>query len=314
MPDSAAIASAAALGVAGGTRTFVPPAALIINGRGPEGVGRFLLLAAALGEMGADKVPGIPGRVEPPGMVGRLVVSGVSGHALAGRRGAAMAATAAAVSALGTWRARSEIGKATGIPDPALAVAEDVLALTVAGLAVRSAPHDGGEAGGQSGASPQADAEDAADTGVAAAVRDAARGLAAAAVGTAAMTGAQLLYYRLTGAQESRAPEAVVRKLLREAAGMKVPRKHRQKLNWAAHAGYGLSWGIPFGLVAGRRAKAVPAGLGFGGAVWAASLVELPALGQAPPVWDMPVEHVALDAGFHLVYGLAAGATLAALP
>ena len=309
MPEAstAAVTTAATLGATGGIRTFVPAAALTIAGRGPTGPGRYLLLAAALGEIGTDKLPGIPGRVTPPALLGRVVVAGLSGNAVAGRRGAAAAAATAAVSTLGTWRARSEIGKATGLPDAAIAVGEDVIALTVAGLAVRSAPQDGSEAGGQSGEPTPED-----DRGVLAAARDAARGLAAAAVGTAAMTGAQLLYYQLSGEEQSRAPEKVVRQMLK-AAGVKVPRKQRAKLNWAAHVGYGLSWGIPFGLVAGRRAKALNTGLGFGGAVWLASLVELPALGQSPPVWDMEVEHIALDAGFHLLYGFASGAALSAL-
>lgn len=304
MPSAPSVASAALLGAAGGMRTFVPPAALAISGRMARGRGRYVLLAAALGEMVQDKVPGVPARVGPPGLAARVVASGVAGNQIAGRRGAAAAATTAAVSALGTWSGRGALVDATGVPDPALAVGEDILALTIAGLAVRTAPESESTA-------PAAEPER--DTGTLATVKAIARGVGAAAVGTAAMTGAQLAYYKATGAKQSRAPEQVAARILKQAFGVKVPRRRRQQLNWASHVGYGISWGVPLGLIAGRRPKALSTGTAFGGAVWLAGLVELPALGQAPPVWEMELEHVALDAGFHLVYGLAAGAALKAL-
>lgn len=292
-------------------RTFVPPAALAISGRMAKGPGRYVLLAAALGELVQDKVPGVPARVEPIGMVARLVASGVAGHQIAGRRGAGAAVTTAAVSALGTWSGRGALVDATGVADPALAVGEDVLALTIAGLAVRGVRGSGDDQPGR--IPPPVDFGAEPETGVLATVKDVARGVAAAAVGTAAMTGAQLAYYRATGAKQSRAPEQVVARILKEAFGVKVPRRRRRQLNWVSHVGYGVSWGVPLGLIAGRRAKAVSTGASFGSAVWLASLVELPALGQAPPVWEMEIEHIVLDAGFHLVYGLAAGAALSAL-
>jgi hypothetical protein len=40
--------------------------------------------------------------------------------------------------------------------------------------------------------------------------------------------------------------------------------------------------------------------------VWSASLVELPALGLAPPVWEWDAKTIAPDVGFHLVYGVTA--------
>ncbi len=310
MPSAPTVASAALLGAAGGMRTFVPPAALVLGGRLGSGPGRFVILAAALGELAGDKLPAVPPRVQPPALAGRALVAALAGHRLAGREGAAAAATTAAVSTLGTWKGRGAIVDATGAPDPAIAVAEDVLALSLAGLAVRgaramepAAPPDGGPA------EPRPEGE----AGVLGALRDVARGVAAAAAGTAAMTAAPLAYYQVTGAEQSRAPEKVVDTLLRRTIGRKVPRKRRGQVNWAAHVGYGISWGVPLGLIAGRTAKPLATGAGFGATVWASSLVELPALGQAPPVWDMEIEHVALDAGFHLVYGLATGAALKAL-
>ena len=51
---------------------------------------------------------------------------------------------------------------------------------------------------------------------------------------------------------------------------------------------YGTSWGVGLGLLTAGEAEpppVVPTGLALGAGVWAASLVELPLLGLAPPVW-----------------------------
>jgi uncharacterized membrane protein YagU involved in acid resistance len=51
----------------------------------------------------------------------------------------------------------------------------------------------------------------------------------------------------------------------------------------------------------------------FGTTVWGASLVELPAMKLAPPVWEQPPAEVALDLSYHLVYGLGVAAAFAVL-
>jgi hypothetical protein len=79
---------------------------------------------------------------------------------------------------------------------------------------------------------------------------------------------------------------------------------------------YGTSWGVAIGaLTAGEDGPppVVPTGLALGLGVWAASLVELPLLGVAPPVWRQKPGQIATDVGFHLVYGFAAAAALAVL-
>jgi uncharacterized membrane protein YagU involved in acid resistance len=38
--------------------------------------------------------------------------------------------------------------------------------------------------------------------------------------------------------------------------------------------------------------------------VWGASLVQLPTMGLAPPVWEYPPEELASDVGFHVTYGI----------
>jgi hypothetical protein len=48
-------------------------------------------------------------------------------------------------------------------------------------------------------------------------------------------------------------------------------------------------------------------GARFAGVVWGASLVQLPAMGLAPPVWKYPPQQLASDVAFDLVYGVGVG-------
>ena len=80
------------------------------------------------------------------------------------------------------------------------------------------------------------------------------------------------------------------------------------------HWGYGTSWGAAYALTDGLGdTPVIPRGLMFGAAVWGESLVELPAMKLAPPVWDYPLQELALDVSYHLVYGIAVAAAYAAL-
>ena len=45
-------------------------------------------------------------------------------------------------------------------------------------------------------------------------------------------------------------------------------------------------------------------GARFAGLLRGASLVQLPAMGLAPPVWEYPPQQLASSVGFHLVYGV----------
>jgi uncharacterized membrane protein YagU involved in acid resistance len=66
-------------------------------------------------------------------------------------------------------------------------------------------------------------------------------------------------------------------------------------------------------LHASRRAGAARDGAAFFALVWGASLVELPAMGLAPPVWEYPPQELASDVGFHVVYAVGVVAAYAAL-
>ena len=91
------------------------------------------LSALALGEILADKLPAIPARVSPGPLVGRGVLGGVVGALAADvderALGAVVGAAAAVVGAWAGWFLRREAVRATMLPDAALALGEDALAV-----------------------------------------------------------------------------------------------------------------------------------------------------------------------------------------
>jgi uncharacterized membrane protein len=134
--DRAALIAAVALGLGGGLRSFAPPAALAGAGRGPlAGPARFIAFGAAAGELVADKLPDMPSRWAPRGLVLRLAFSAMGGNELAGPAGAGLAAASALSSAWVGSRVR------TNIANPriafAAAIAEDALCYTLVASASR---------------------------------------------------------------------------------------------------------------------------------------------------------------------------------
>ena len=135
------------------------------------------------------------------------------------------------------------------------------------------------------------------------------RGVVAGVAGTAAMTAAQSAYYRATGAESSSTPAEVAKRLIRGVLQREVDDRHTAALNNATHWLYGTGWRALYGLAARRPTH----GIAFALAVWGVSLVELPAMKLAPPVWEMAPAQIAPDLGFHLVYGTVVGQTHRAL-
>jgi hypothetical protein len=137
----------------------------------------------------------------------------------------------------------------------------------------------------------------------------AARGLAAGAIGTAVMTAGQLAYLKATGGESSSTPAEVGKRIIEGVFKREVPEERMELLNNVMHIAYGTSWGAAYGLARRGRANAGPtSGLAFGAVVWAASLVHLPAMKLAPPVWEYSPKDIAPDLGFHLLYGAGVGA------
>ena len=129
MPASARphLRSAALLGFAAGLRTFSAPAALALRRRGALTKPARAVLAAATGEMIADKLPSMPSRLARRGLSGRILSSAVAGHSVAGAAGAATGTACALTSAVVGNRARAAAG-------PLAAFAEDWLAISLATL------------------------------------------------------------------------------------------------------------------------------------------------------------------------------------
>jgi len=119
-------------------RTFSGPALLAARGRFPPRV-RYAVLLAATGELIADKAPFTGSRTAPPALAGRVAAGGLVGREIAGPAGLAAGALTAAAGTYLTFHARRLVVRRTGLPDPVVAVGEDILAYTVSALALRSA-------------------------------------------------------------------------------------------------------------------------------------------------------------------------------
>ena len=180
---------AAALGAVSGLRTFTPPAALALRGRlGGSRTRRALVLLCGRPAVG-DKLATTPPRNDAPSLAARVVSGALVGRTLAASRGCvgagarAGAATAAATTFLAE-RGRARLGERTGIADPLIGLAEDLLAVGGALAASRPAPADSDPPA----RSPATRAEGSAGAGPGGRLAAAAEGVAASAVGTAAMS------------------------------------------------------------------------------------------------------------------------------
>ena len=133
-----------------------------------------------------------------------------------------------------------------------------------------------------------------------------ARGLGAGLIGTGVMTAVQTAVMKAQGSESSDMPAQVGKRISEGVFKQPVPREKMGTLNNAMHFGYGTSWGALYGLTEGTlhpRSSTLD-GLLFGTVVWGASLLELPAMKLAPPVWEYPPKQLAMDLGYHLAYGL----------
>ena len=163
MTEIATTAGAAALGWVAGMRSATPPA-LLARAFGQRSVVQHLrdrrrqparalaarraaplLAVAALGEMLADKLPIMPDRTSPPVLAGRVVSGAVAGAALAVARRQPLAvpalvgAAGAVVSSYAMMALRRRVGERLAVPDTAVALAEDGLALGIGAAVVQQA-------------------------------------------------------------------------------------------------------------------------------------------------------------------------------
>ena len=135
---------AAVLGAATGMRSTVALAALIL--RRSDGLpaalrhpaARWIAATADGAELVADKLPGTPSRLDPPGLIGRLIFAGLAAAVLARseHRGPIPSMLTASVAALASAKICHDVRAALArrLPDPAVAVAEDALAIELAAI------------------------------------------------------------------------------------------------------------------------------------------------------------------------------------
>jgi uncharacterized membrane protein len=102
-----------------------------------ERVHRLLQLAAA-GEMIVDKLPTTPDRIAPGPLAGRVLLGAASGFGatrLSGAsttRGALLGGLGAIAGAYAGYHARRALVRTVGLPDLAVALAEDLAAIVLA--------------------------------------------------------------------------------------------------------------------------------------------------------------------------------------
>ena len=130
------LVSAALLGLGGGLRSFAPPVALAVRGRGPlTGPARYIAFGAATGELIADKQPQMASRLALRGLALRLAFSSSGGRDLGGWEGAGVATVAALAAAFAGSRLRVKVhGRPAQL---AAAVAEDALSYGLVLASVR---------------------------------------------------------------------------------------------------------------------------------------------------------------------------------
>lgn len=154
---------AAALGVVAGTRSQLPMALLSLltpDGKRAESVttptagflrsplARTILMAAAAGEMIADKLPIVPSRLAPGPFLGRALFGAIAGAALVDRSGgdrmvgAAAGCTGAVIGTVLFGHLRVELVRLTKLPDLPFALAEDLLAVLLGRWAITSLPRE----------------------------------------------------------------------------------------------------------------------------------------------------------------------------
>lgn len=143
------------------------------------------------------------------------------------------------------------------------------------------------------------------------------RGLLAGAAATGAMTAAQTAYYKATGSETSSTPGEVACRVLEGVFRRQVSEEQVSGvLTTGMHWLYGTGWGVPYGLVAGSRTKprAFAGALGLAVGVWGGvSRAGMSAMQLAPPPWEDPAKMLAMDLGFHFVYGAAGAAAFRVL-
>jgi hypothetical protein len=155
-------------------------------------------------------------------------------------------------------------------------------------------------------------------------------GIAAGAIGTAAMDTLLFARYRrgggktpaaqwelssgLTSWEDAPAPAHVGKRLVEGLFQVELPARRAPLVNNLTHWGFGMLSGALYGLIAGSlRRSHIRDGLPFGASVWAGGYVVLPLAKLYEPIWKYDVKTLANDLSAHLVYGTTTAAAWQAL-
>jgi hypothetical protein len=104
---------------------------------------------------------------------------------------------------------------------------------------------------------------------------------------------------------EVSAPGQVGKRLVEGFLQVELDPKWAPLMNNMMHWGYGMFWGVQYGILAGSLAKrSVRLGLLLGPTVWATSYIVLPLAKRYEPIWDYDVKTLAKDLSAHMAYGL----------
>ena len=156
------------------------------------------------------------------------------------------------------------------------------------------------------------------------------RGLAAGAVGTAAMDVLWFWRYQRDGGEgsflawelssglcswdQAPAPAQIGKRLVEGVFQREVPAQRAALVNNITHWGYGMLGGAQYGVLAGSlAAPRIVYGIPFGATVWATGYAVLPLAKLYKPIWEYDRRTLARDLSAHLVYGLTTAIALDAL-
>ncbi len=144
MTDAQVYTGAAVVGAVAGMRSMSSPAIVSRLGLLNHPVVAKSTAAIAIAEVIADKLPFLPKRTNAPSLIWRTISGALSGAAICSSKkrsvlaGAMLGAAAAVGATYGAYELRRWAGRKFELPDPVIAVAEDVLAASCACLVLSS--------------------------------------------------------------------------------------------------------------------------------------------------------------------------------
>jgi hypothetical protein len=147
-----------------------------------------------------------------------------------------------------------------------------------------------------------------------------ARGAIAGAIGTVVMDLVWFARYKREGGEQSfvewefsskpdwdevSAPGQVGRRLIEGFLQRDLPPESAPIVSNVMHWGYGVLWGVQYGIVAGSLSKRrLTAAVLLGPVVWGSSYVLLPVAKIYKPIWEYDRKTLAKDLSAHMAFGL----------